>query len=254
MTNTELPKSERMTKSKMPKEKPSLSGYLGLSLFGLLLGVWVFRSSSFPAAFHHEMPVRVVNAGADDLVWLVVGAIWVIAQLAGAAAKKQLPRQRILDDREEAEPPEDRPALSHVEGFADLLRKLSGEEEFRVEPPEFAEEDKPWKPGLSRRNEMKADEIEALPEIQPLRRESPVPAPVSEQISDADIRPAMRSFRSSIPSIRMPALDLNFQTLEKTGGDFPRFGKIIDPSDKKALRRAMLSHIIFSPPKALERT
>ena len=29
-------------------------------------------------------------------------------------------------------------------------------------------------------------------------------------------------------------------------------GNIINPADKRTLRRAMLSHIIFSPPKALE--
>jgi hypothetical protein len=177
-------------------------------------------------------------------IWLIVGIFWVVAQIAGAAAKKKQPLRLPVGDDEQPVSTEDPPALSNVEGFAELLRKLAGADEFRVEPPQFEEaEEKPWKPG----------EIEALPEIQPLRREAPVPEPVLQK-QEVSIRPTMSAFRNTLPAMKLPAMTLRFQPLEKSSGNFPTLGKIIDLPDRKALRRAMLSHILFSPPKALERT
>jgi hypothetical protein len=182
---------------------------------------------------------HLVKAEAEGVIWLIVGVFWVIAQIAGAAAKKnQSLRPPVSDDE---------PGKQSGDPFAELLRKMAGAEQFRVEPPEYEEsaEETPWKPG----------EIEKLPDIEPLRRETTSrteihPAPI--EVPKIDIRPKMSAFRNSVPSIKLPTMSLSFQTLEKSGGKFPAIGKIINPSDKGSLRRAMLSHIIFSPPKAME--
>jgi hypothetical protein len=200
------------------------------------------------------------------IIWLVVGVFWVIAQIAGAAAKKNQPRPPPSDTGEESRHPED--------PIAELLRKMAGVQEFRVEPPEFIEEPEEktftpqpvrrneartkslWESGLSRRNGMTADDIKALPDIEPLRREirgqketPPTPVPVQPRI-DAHLK--MSAFRNSVPSIKLPTLNLSFQGSSTSVQNAPNLGKILSPSDKSSLRRAMLSHIIFSPPKALE--
>jgi hypothetical protein len=178
---------------------------------------------------------------ADGLIWLIVGVFWVIAQIAGAAAKKNQSLRPPVSDDNSGEPP----APSNVEGFAELLRKMAGAEEFRVEPPEHEElpEEKPWKPG----------EIETLPEIKPLRREIPSErSPVPSAVPEIDIRPKMSALRNSIPSIKLPAMNLSFRGSETSVRRVPDIGRILNPSDNTSLRRAMLSHIIFSPPKALE--
>jgi hypothetical protein len=185
---------------------------------------------------------QIVKAEAPGFIWLIVGVFWVIAQIAGAAAKKnQSLRPPVASNDDPGEAPGD--------PFAELLRKMAGAEQFRVEPPAFKEEpeEKPWKPG----------EIEKLPDIEPLRREPMGQAeirPAPAEVPKIDIRPKMSAFRNSVPSIKLPAMSLSFQPLEKSGGKFPTIGRIINPSDKNSLRRAMLSHIIFSPPKALSRT
>ena len=191
------------------------------------------------------------------IIWLVVGVFWVIAQIAGAAAKKNQPRPPPADTGEEPEPSAD--------PFAELLRKMAGVEEFRIEPPKFVEEpaEPVFTPKPVRRNEARTKnpwtsaDIEALPDIEPLRREimgqkEPPPAPV--RIPEIDIRPKMSAFRNSVPSIKLPTLNLSFQGSSTSIQNAPNLGKILSLSDKNSLRRAMLSHIIFSPPKALSRT
>ena len=188
------------------------------------------------------------------LVWLVVGVFWVIAQIAGAAAKKNQPRPPPSDTGEESRPPED--------PIAELLRKLAGVQEFRVEPPEFIEEppERTFAPPPVRRSEVrtkspwKPGDIEALPDMKPLQRvtqESLATVPVQPRI-DAHLK--MSAFRNSVPTIKLPTLNLSFQGSATSIQNAPNLGKILSLSDKSSLRRAMLSHIIFSPPKALSRT
>lgn len=186
------------------------------------------------------MTGTVIKADAEGFIWLIVGIFWVIAQIAGAAAKKKQPLRRAAGDTEEK--------ASSTDPFAELLRKMAGVEEFRVETPEIikeAPERKPWKP----------EEIEQLPDIEPLRneimgkREAP---PVPIKVPGVDIRPKMSAFRSSVPSIKLPAMNLSFKGSETVIRNVRNPGGILKLSDKSSLRRAMLSHIIFSPPKALE--
>lgn len=183
------------------------------------------------------MPAPVIKA--EGFIWLIVGVFWVIAQIAGAAAKKN----RIPQDTGNGDSPAD--------PFADLLRKMAGTETFRVEPPdpvEYPEPEfiaqSPWQPG----------DIEALPDIEPLRCAPPDPEwtiqPV--KIQEPDIRPQMSAFRTSVPSVKMPAMALRFQSSETPVPGASGLEKILNPSDRKSLRRAMLSHIVFAPPKALE--
>lgn len=191
---------------------------------------------------------------AEGLIWLIVGVFWVIAQIASAAAKKNQPRPPLSDTDEQTEPPAD--------SITELLRKMAGVDEFRVEPPEFIED--PPKtavtPILSRqsgsrtKNPWKPGDIEALPDMTPLRRtttEPPAPAPVLPKL---DARPKMSAFRNSIPSIKLPAMTMSFQGSATSVQKAPNLGKILNPADKSSLRRAMISHIIFSPPKALEQS
>jgi hypothetical protein len=196
----------------------------------------------------------IIKAGADGLIWVIVGVFWVIAQIAGAAAKKNQPRPPLSDAGEGRGTSED--------PMAELLRKMAGVQEFRVEPPEFTEEPEPEEAtfapsparqsGVRTKNPWKPGDIEALPDMKPLRRaapEPPAPAPVLPKI---DVRPKMSAFRNSIPSIKMPTMNLSFQGSATSVQQTPNLGKILNPADKNSLRRAMLSHIIFSPPKALE--
>jgi len=194
---------------------------------------------------------HVVQAGAEELIWIVVGLFWVIAQIAGGAAKKKRPPPSPIDD-EDREAPDD--------PFADLMRKLSGVQEFKIpeppgpprselrsatgEPQEQFVPENPWTP----------EEIGTLPDAKPLNRKPVTLEPVTEPVDvpEVDIRPTMSSFRSVMPSMKLPSMKLSFQTSEKSTKISPMLGNIINPSDKRTLRRAMLSHIIFSPPKALE--
>ena len=186
------------------------------------------------------------------LVWLVVGVFWVIAQIAGAAAKKNQPRPPPSDTGEESRPSED--------PIAELLRKMAGVQEFRIEPPEFIEEPekKTFTPPPARRSEVrtkspwKPGDIEALPDIKPLQRAASgpsAPSPVQPRI-DAHLK--MSAFRNSVPTIKLPTLNLSFQGSATSIQNAPNLGKILSPADKNSLRRAMLSHIIFSKPKALD--
>lgn len=192
---------------------------------------------------------------AEGFIWLIVGIFWVVAQIAGAAAKKNQPRRPVDSGDNEPMPPSADP-------FAELMRKLS--EVQRIEAPQQEYKELPEEPvekplAFVPRNAWRVGDIEKLPDIQPLRREtapSPEPAIQSPKV---DIRPKMSAFRSTLPAMKLPAMSLRFQPLEinaatggKPGTHFPTIGKVIDPTDRKALRRAMLSHIIFSPPKALE--
>jgi len=186
---------------------------------------------------------------AEGLIWLIVGVFWVIAQIAGAAAKKNQPRPPVSDNGEES--------VTSGGPIAELLRKMAGVQELRVEPAEEPKETT-FAPTLSRqsgvrtKNPWKPGEIEALPDIKPLRRiTSEPPAPVIIQ-PKIDVRLKMSAFRNSIPSIKLPAMNLSFQGSATSVQQVPNLGKILNPADKSSLRRAMLSHIIFSPPKALE--
>ena len=216
--------------------------------------------------------MNMVKAGAEGLIWLVVGIFWVIAQIAGGVAKKKMPAQSLSDDKEEgATPPVDPPALSNVDGFAELMRKLAGVQEFKIpelpglppgearfvteEPKEFFEpepaESKPaWSVG----------EIEKLPDMEPLRRDAPKPAPVVadklEKMTGGNIRPTMASFRNTLPAMKLPSMRLRFQcAAQDRDADS---GKVIGKADQldlktqKALRRAMLNHVVLGKPRGLD--
>ncbi|NOU36858.1 MAG: hypothetical protein HOO88_08835 [Kiritimatiellaceae bacterium] len=188
-------------------------------------------------------PVR-----AEGLIWLVVGVFWVIAQIAGAAAKKNQPRPPIANS-ESDEVPGNPPALSNVDGFAEMLRKMAG-----VQPIEKPEPERELAPVFVPQTPRRRVAIEKLPDIKPLRREPVSPEPVAKmvKIPEADLRPKMSAFRNSVPSIKMPAMNLSFRGTETSVHGIPNLGKILNPADKSSTRRAMLGHIIFSPPKAME--
>jgi len=207
--------------------------------------------------------MQIVQAGGDFVVMLIVGLFWVIAQIAGAASKKkQAPPSPDFNQDEEDSVTED--------PFADLMRKLSGVQELKTPPPPASrpikeEPVEPSKPLWS------TEELNEPPKPQPVAvtAKPTQPAEPPAKIAATNIQPSMEAFRSSMQSIKMPTMDLNFQTSDrrypesafgspkeaerkKTGGKVPMFGKMIDPSDRQSVRRAMLSHIIFSKPKAME--
>jgi hypothetical protein len=190
-----------------------------------------------------DQPVK-----AEGFIWLVIGVFWIIVQIAGSAAKKKQPSPPLFsNDREEGRPPAD--------PIAELLRKMTGIEEFRAEPPSFTEE--PQKvPIVTRENPWSPGEIEKLPDIKPLRRAAPIneTSAATPALPRLDIRPKMSAFRASVPIIKLPAMNLSFSGSETSVRQASAVGSILNPSDKNSLRRAMLSHIIFSPPKALEQT
>lgn len=206
-----------------------------------------------------------MRAGLDDIIPFVVGAIWLIAQIAGAMAKKKRnssspfrvsPQDRPRPvQRDRREPVQERKTAAEPEDpFAEILRKMGGLEEFKVPEPQFVEElpeEHPWKPG----------EIETLPDVQPLRSFQSLEVPVAEVKKpeiDVDVRPKMSAFRSSVPTIKlssMPSMNLRIDNPSYAEASRGRqgLGDDLHLNDRKALRRAMLSHIIFSQPKALEK-
>lgn len=174
-------------------------------------------------------------------IWLIVGIFWVVAQIAGAAAKKQPPRP-VQPDADPDETP--------VDPFAELMRKMAGAQSFEVPQPEYNNE-----PEYEEEQEQALARIESLPDIEPLRREpmgQPDLPPASMETPKIDIRPKMSAFRNSVPMIKLPAMTISFQGSEKSGGKVPTIGKTLKPSSKTSLRRAILGQIIFSPPKGLE--
>lgn len=175
---------------------------------------------------------------------VIVGLFWVIAQIAGAAAKKKSAPTRPVFDNEEDRPTTEDP-------FADLMRKLSGGQEFNVTQPS-GPHPALEKPAESPPPLWNTDQIDDRPKPQPAILEPKPVTPPVEIPSMPEPLPSMSAFSRSMPSFKMPTMDLNFQTLEKTGGNVPTFGKLIDPADQQSVRRAMLSHIIFSKPKAME--
>ncbi|MFA7256743.1 MAG: hypothetical protein WC047_04135 [Kiritimatiellales bacterium] len=179
----------------------------------------------------------VFKADAPGFIWLIVGIFWVVAQIAGAAAKKNQ-SARSIDSGD------DEPATPPVDPFAELLRRVAGTQTFEVPQPEYEEE-----------QEEALARTETMPDIEPLRREpmgQEEPKPVPAAVAGINIRPTMRAFRNTLPAMKLPAMTLRFQPLEKQTGKVPMLGKIVAPSDKPSMRRAMLGHIIFSKPKALE--
>ena len=191
--------------------------------------------------------MQVVKAGGDFVVMLIVGLFWVIAQIASAASKKK-PAPPSPDFDEEDSVAED--------PFADLMRKLSGAQELKTPPSPNSPpiKEKPAEPleplwSAEERNDPPKPQP-AVVTAKPTKPAEQVEPPA--EIAATNIQPSMEAFRSSMQSIKMPTMDLNFQTSEETGGKIPMFGKIIDPTDRQSVRRAMLSHIIFSKPKAME--
>lgn len=173
----------------------------------------------------------------DALLPLIVGVFWVVAQLVGAAAKKKTPPPRPSHD----EPAEDKDPL------ADLMRKLGGAQEFKIpEPPEPA-------PAADAMPSLRSHKTESTAKTPQPQKTSPLPAlkPVKiEDIQKPDFRPSMKSFKTVMPSMKLPAMNLSFRGAEPAGGR-PEVGKIIDPADRNTLRRAMLGHIILEKPKGL---
>ncbi len=191
---------------------------------------------------------HVVQAGAEELIWIVVGVFWVIAQIAGGAAKKKRTPPRPVSGDENHEPS----VPSRVEGaedpFANLMRKLAGVQEFKIPtPPEPVE--MPVKAARSERlapPKTSKSISRATPPAEPHRAEPAI------EVAEVDIRPTMSSFRSAMPVMKLPAMKLSFQPSGKSSGNVPILGKIINPADKQTLRRAMLSHIVLGKPRGLE--
>ncbi|MCC7300094.1 MAG: hypothetical protein IT583_03330, partial [Verrucomicrobia bacterium] len=132
-----------------------------------------------------------------------------------------------------------------------MLRKMAGVDEFRIEPPERVEEAvKPQKPAAVSRGRTSSVDVSSLPDIKPLQRRIVIPEAV--EVQTVDLRPKMSAFRQSVPAIKLPAMNLSFRGSETSVQNAPNLGKILNSADRNSIRRAMLSHIIFSPPKALE--
>ena len=190
------------------------------------------------------MTIAAINL--DGILPLIIGLIWVIAQIAGAAAKKKTtppgrPRQPWMDNGET----EDAPALGGADGFADLIRQLSGAQEVTAPTP-------PRPKNLPAQPLWEPDETEPQPIAQPVTQTAPALKPELDKVAAVDIRPAMSSFKVAMPAMKLPAMNLSFRTSEKSGSGVPRVGKIINPADKQTLRRAVLGQIILGKPRSME--
>jgi len=184
----------------------------------------------------------IIKAGTENWVWIIVGIFWVIAQIAGASKKKKQPLRPVSDEVDDAS----------EEPLAHLMRKLAGV------PVEFSEPSPVDATPPSRFPDLR-NSIDATP---PSHRQQ-TPAPISQESEPVvepmeapavNLRPTMSAFRNTLPTLKLPAIKLNIQGPEKTSSHLPSLSNLIKPGDQRALRRTMLSHIVFSPPKALERS
>jgi len=195
--------------------------------------------------------MNIVKAGAEELIWLVVGIFWVIAQIAGSAAKKKkTPSRPVTGEKSEA------PA----DPFTDLMRKLSGGQEFKTpqppEPEKTPDETTAWYPEMARRHGLHEKAIKTPPAPPPVVLAKKKPAEEPSNASEVDIRPTLSAFRNTLPSMKLPSIKLHFQCATHhdrgvdSGKDIGRAAKL-DLKNRTVFRRAMLSHIILGRPKAL---
>ncbi len=183
--------------------------------------------------------MQIAKFDIDALLPLIIGAIWIIAQIVGAAAKKKPPpaRRPAPTDGEPSEDP-----------FADLMRRLSGVQEFKIpEPPEPVDLPAETVSPLPQAVPIAAAPTAAVPSLPPL-----APKAESVDMQAMAARPAMSSFKSAMPAMKLPAMTMGFQGLEKSGSKVPRIGKIIATADKQTLRRAVLGHIILGKPRGMD--
>lgn len=223
------------------------------------------------------MTNTIVKAAMEDLIWVVIGLFWLVAQIAGAAAKKkQPPRPR----------PSRPPEKSDDDPFADLMRQLGGAPKFEPPKPEeelrFEEEPvaTPWQPEpVAHTVQTDFDpygrDDEALPDIEPIHSAAsieeanvepiqeiasiPVPKKMTEDLPDETMRPKMSHFRSGIPVIKMPSipsmnLTVDVPSYSEASTGRQGIGRELRLQNRRSLRKAMLSHLIFSKPRALDRS
>ncbi len=186
----------------------------------------------------------IVQAGAEELIWIVVGIFWVIAQIAGGAAKKKRASSRPPPENEGGgKAPED--------PFADLMRKLAGVQEIKA--PDLPRSELRSATGAPPKT-VDAVRTPHLREEIPVPKPAPTPKPIPKpvEVAEVDIRPTMSSFRSVMPAMKLPAMKLSFQPSGKSTEISPILGNIINPADKSTLRRAMLSHVVLGKPRGLD--
>ncbi|MFA5688710.1 MAG: hypothetical protein WC959_06145 [Kiritimatiellales bacterium] len=200
-------------------------------------------------------------AAMEDFIWIVIALLWGVVQLAAGAAKKKRQENQSARSTPQSAPEK------QADPFAEMLKKLAGitdleevdsdDEEIEsgsYAPPEYKPAPETVKSAFVSKSPWTSGDIKKLPDIKPLLREIPKPAPMPApvEIPKIDVHPTMSQFRSSIPAIKLPAMNLCFLNGNSAGGKSSAGKKLISSSDRPALRRAMLSHIIFSKPKALE--
>lgn len=195
----------------------------------------------------------------ETLLPLIVGGVWVIAQIVGAAAKK-IKKAAPRSAHPPPPPSGSNPAPEHP--LEDFLRQFSGDETFRVPEPELIEEvpqpdpaPPPPQPARTDRERISIPE----PEIDPPEKQTDITSPVQEiEQVEKEIHPKLSAFHSGIPSFKLPAMpSMSLRVAPPSYAEASHgtqgIGQELHLKDRKALRRAMLSHILFSPPKALER-
>lgn len=189
---------------------------------------------------------HLVKAGAEDLVWVVVGIFWMIAQIAGNAAKKKRAVSRPTSDKKEA--PTDNP-------FSDFMQKLVDAQETKPQPtpqPSASFETNKRSPEVVSSQTTLHREAPPILKATPPQQDQPIPQKTAVEDPTVTAHPTLSTFSRAMPAMKLPSMAMHFQTSEKSTAGSPLLKSIIHPADKQSLRRAMLSHIIFSPPKALE--
>lgn len=208
------------------------------------------------------IPVHVAASGAEMLVWLIVGIIWLVFQGLASAAKKKLP-----PDESSSSPRPTPPQRDEVPGdeLRDLIETLTGRK-----PPMQADEDEEEEPPALPRPAPKPVIVRKviLPPprvVQPLRRMAepesrsvepppvphitPAPAPVMDShVVFAQAAMTRESLRLA-PLMKMKWPSSQFQRL---GGAAKR---TLNASKLKhqlvghaALRQAMVSRIVLGLP------
>ena len=155
----------------------------------------------------------------DMLGPILIGAVWVIMQLVGAAKKKSKPTGTAAT----------KPAGP---SFAELFAELTG----AVEP----EQTKPIK------------------KAKPVARTEPAPepvidapTPVASMVESVHIdRPTLSGFK--MDSMKMPSMSLRLSGKPHGESSLRAPNGLFDPADRNALHRAIVSQMILGKPKALE--
>ena len=188
----------------------------------------------------------------EALIPLFIAGFWIVAQILGAVNKKKSPptKSRPAGGPAKSDPMSE--LMSKLNQIQDIKQPSAPATTKRVQPARPAQQLAARKPG-SDTVSLSRTQQEPTPAIQQSVRRAAIAPQKPIALPDMDANPTMRSFKSSMPSMKLPTMNLRVQTSKNSRSGVPRIGKIIQRGDKQALRRAVIGQVVLGKPKAFQR-